>query len=159
MHVNESIDRRADRCCIYNTGEGWINAYLMCKEARMLGQGCRTRAGGGRRWGRAFRARRVGGSLNNQRLHFLFTQHQHLCIWNALVQQVMRPSHHGLLLWWAVTQMSIWRSMLVPSKEQLTLNVKLYSSILRCLKKHSEFTLPKLWQFLFPATDSHNQLF
>ena len=22
MHVNESIDRRADRCCIYNTGEG-----------------------------------------------------------------------------------------------------------------------------------------
>lgn len=22
MHVNESIDRWVDRCCIYNTGEG-----------------------------------------------------------------------------------------------------------------------------------------
>lgn len=36
MHVNESIDRGLDRCCIYNTGKGWINAYLMCKEAGML---------------------------------------------------------------------------------------------------------------------------
>lgn len=70
-----------DRCCIYNTGEGWINAYLMCKEARMQGQGCRTRAGGGRRRGGAlglFWGWRGGGSLNNQRLHFLFTQHQEL---------------------------------------------------------------------------------
>lgn len=53
MHVNESIDRGADRCCIYNTGESWINAYLMCKEPGIAGGGVQNEAktwGGGVAW-------------------------------------------------------------------------------------------------------------
>lgn len=69
MHVNESIDRGVDRYCIYNRGEGWINAYLMCKEAGMLGQGCSTRAAG------EVGELEDGGLLNNWRFHLLFTQH------------------------------------------------------------------------------------
>lgn len=55
----------------------------------MLGQGCRMRAWGGRGRRRA----RIGGLLNNWRLHFLFTQHKWACVFVTFWCRRLHVSH------------------------------------------------------------------